>query len=553
MKILGIDLGSFSIKVAELEASSKGFVISNFFEFPLSLDANRDRDIQIIEALRSLAANYDPLSTRWVIGVPQHRMSALYKRFPFHERPKIQRSLAFELEDEIPLDIDETIFDFKIAEFVGASADVLAVACPKEVVRETLSISKDCGFDPEIVAAEGLALANIFESWNAMPPNVAETLRTPAVDESGAMLPLPISRSRLILHLGHTRSILLVYRDASLVSTRSLQWGGKDIANALSETFGFSVFEANKVTATKSFILMNSAGATPEQLKLSQTIAAQVDWLIKDLRLTLLEIKTSFHIEYTEIELMGGTCQIQNLGAYMTQGLEIPVNVNLQSLSRFQTRLTLTPQIEASAPIAVGLAIEGMKRPRNPAINFRKDDFVRENVTLRRFWETWRVPVQVAMSAFAAFMVFSIVRDQFATTLTATADEKLVEAAQKAAGIKGAAGAIETKIRSFIKLQKTIIKNQQELSQLDSYISAMDILARISEKMPGRTAQGSPLDLTLFEIDNDDLTIRGKAQSPSTVQQIERSLKDIAVAKSLTALSSEPGTFGFKLKVKRKE
>lgn len=553
MKILGVDLGTYSIKVAELEAGSKGFTINNFFEFPISPDANRDRNIQIIEALRSLAVNFDPTNTRWVIGIPQHRLSSHFKRFPFRERPKILRSLAFELEDDIPLDIDETVFDFKCVEFVGPASDVLAIACPKDVVREALSLCKDCGFDPEIVGVEGLALANIFEQWNAMPPEGVPALRNPEIDESGNSIPLPNSRSRVILHLGHMRSLVLVYRDSGLCAVRSIQWGGKDIATALSQAFGYSIYEAIKVTVTKSFILMNSAGANQEQLKLSQTVSEQVNLLLKELRLTLLEVKTAFGLDFLEIELTGGSCQIQNLGAYLTQGLEIPVNANLQSLNRFQSKLTLTPHIEATATVAIGLAIEGLKRPRNPAVNLRKEDFARENLTLKLFWENWHVPIQVAIGAFFAFFLFAIIRDQFTVGLMTSVDEKLVEAAQKVAGIKGAPGAIESKVLTYIKTQKTLIRNQQELSQLDSYVSAMDVLARVSEKLPARTAQGSPLDVSFFELDNEDLTIRGKVLNPAAASLIERALKDMSVAKSFTSLAKESGSFAYKLKVKRKE
>lgn len=553
MKVLGVDLGSFSIKVAELETNSKGFVITNVFEFPFSLDASRDRGIQTIEALRSLAEKYDPNNTRWVIGVPQHRMSVLMKRFPFHERAKILRSLAFELEDDIPLDVDDTIFDFKMVEFVGTSADVLAIACPKDAVRETLALSKDCGFDPEIVGAEGIALANVFENWQGMPPQVPIALRTPTVTEDGQTLQVPVARSRLILHIGHTRSIILVYRDSSLIAIRSLQWGGKDVANALSTTFSVSIFEAIKVLETRSFILMNSAGATQDQIRLSQTVAGQVDFLLKDLRLTLLEVKTSFNLEYSEIELTGGACQIQNLGAYLTQGLEIPANMNLQSLSRLPSKMTLSTQLEAVAPVAIGLAIEGVKRPRNPPVNLRKIDFVRENLSLKRFWLTWKVPVQIGLSAFTVFLLFSIARDQLASSLNATADDKLTEAAQKAAAIKGAPGTIEGKVRSYIKTQKTVLKNQQELSQLDGYLSAMDILTYLSEKLPGRNPQNPAIDVSLFDLDNDDLVIRGKVANPSATAQIDRALKDLAVPKTLTALPGEPGGFAYKLKVKRKE
>lgn len=553
MKILGVDLGTYSIKVAELDAGAKGFTLSNFFEFPLSGGPHADRNLQIIEAIRGLSSKYDA-STRWIIGIPQYRVSMRFKRFPFRERPKIQKSLAFELEDEIPLDVDDAVFDFKVVEYVGPSTDTLTVACPKEAIQEILDLSKDCGFDPEIVAVEGLGFNNIFQPWNSTPPEVAPALRSPPEpDESGAVMPRSPSFARLALHIGHTRSLLNVYRDNCLIASRSILWGGQDVAGEIARAFNVPMYEAMKILIERSFILMNSAGATPEQVRMSQAVSSQVDYLLKDLKLTLLEIKTAFNLEYNEIGMSGGASQIQNLGAYMTQGLEISSNVNSEILSRVPSRLTLEPHHEAVAAVAVGLAIEGMKKPRNPAVNLRRDDFARENRTLKRFWEQWRVPVQVALSAFAVFFVYSVVRDQIAGSLVSSADEKITDAGQKAAGLKGTQ-ATENNINKYIKAQKTLIANQQALGQLDSYVSAMDILARLAEKLPGKTGSGpGTIDISLFELDNDDLTIKGKSLNASGTSVVERVLKDAAVPKSFATAPADPGGFAYKLKVNRKD
>ncbi len=557
MKILGVDLGTYSVKVAELDAGAKGFTLNNYFEFPLSTEPHADRNLQIIEALRGLAVNYDPSKTRWVVGVPQHRVSVHFKRFPFRERPKIQKSLAFELEDDIPLDIDETIFDFKIVEFVGTSADVLTIASPHEAIQELLSLSKDCGFDPEIVSVEGLALNNNFQAWNASPPEVSPALRIPSeAEDTGILREQPASNSRLRLHLGHSRSILIVYRDSNLVATRSIFWGGADIAAELARAFNVPMFEAMKILTSKSFILMNSTGASSDQIRLSHAVASQVDLLLREVKLTLIELKTAFNLEYVEVELTGGVSQIQNLGAYITQGLELPANTNTQTLARFSTRLTLNSQIEAIAPVAVGLAIEGMKRPRNPAINLRKDDFARENLSLKLFWEQWRVPVQIALSAFAVFFVYSVIRDQVAASLNFSAEEKVTEAGTKAAGLKGAS-ANESNIRKYIKAQKTLLANQQALGQLDVYTSAMSILARLSEKFPAKIPQGQNpsqgLDITYFELENDELTIKGHTANSALVPKVKQALGDMAQPKSMSDLVADPGGFAFKLKVNRKD
>lgn len=557
MKVLGVDLGSFSIKIAELETSSKGYIFNNFFEIPLSLDPNRDRGLQIIEALREFSSRYNPADTKWVIGIPQHQLSVQFKRFPFRERSKIYKSLAFELEDEIPLEIDETVFDFKVIDYVGTSANTLTVACPKESVEEALQIAKDGGFETEIVSAEALAFANIFEVWNQAPPEASSEASAPPRDEMPAGERPPPRHARAILQLGHSHSLLLVYMGGALIAARSILWGGAEVAGSIATAFNVPIFEGIKTLTTRGFVLMNSAGATREQIKLSQSISSQIDNLIRDLKLPLLEIKSDFNLEYDEIELLGGLSQIQNLGAYLTQGLEIPANARLQSLADKPSRVQSTQHLEAVAGVALGLAIEAIKRPRNPAINLRRGEFERENVVLKKFWETWCVPVQIATGAFALFFVYSIIRDQISTSLNTGADERVTEAAQKVAGLKGNS-ANEDGVRRYIKTQKDRIKNQEALSQLDDYIPALEILSRLSEKFPPRQPAGQPgLDVVFLEVDNDDLTIKGRAANVAQSAQVQKALSEFARPKTITTIATPDVTggtpFGFKMKINRKK
>jgi general secretion pathway protein L len=563
IKILGVDIGTYSIKIAELDSSGKGFSFTNYYEFPLSLDPSRDRGLQIIETLRAFAVKYNPITTKWVVGISQHKVSIHHKRFPFRERSKIQKSLAFELEDEIPLDIDETIFDAKVIESFGQMADVLTVACPKDAIEDMLSLTKDGGFDPDIISVESLALANIFENWNATPRESLKPPPEPEETNSDApkmpSAPKPLSPSRLILHLGHSRSLLLVYRESGLVAVRSIQWGGLEIAEAIAQSFNVPIFEAVKVLQTKSFILMSSAGATKDQLHLSKTISTVVDILLKELRLTMIEVKSAFHLDLKQIDLLGGVSQIQNLGPYFTQGLEVPTNVVQHPVADSHPLFPLTPHIEAVAPVALGLAIEGLKRPRNPAINLRRGEFARENLSFNRFWAIWRVPAQAVLAAFLIFCIYSIARDQIASGLVTDGDDKLTEVATKAAMLKGT-NANEAGVRKYIKTQDIVVKSREALAQIDDYIPAMEILAKISEKLPVMTkpTPGQGIDITNFVVDNDEAHIEGRAQGAAQIPQIEKALNEIARPKTVkkdVAKNALPGggtQFAYKFSVKRK-
>lgn len=558
MKVLGIDIGSYSIKIAELNASTKGYSFHRFQEIKLSLDPNADRGLEIIDHLRSLAAHYDPNSTHWVIGLPQHHVSVHHKRFPFRERLKIIKSLPFELEDEIPLDIDDTIYDAKNVEYIGQATDVLAIACPKESIQETLNVAKDGGFDPEIVSVEGLALANLFENWQSAPPEVSPNVRQ--IDELTSVGVTTPQESKIILHVGHKRSILLVYRENGLVAVRSLLWGGSEIAEDISKAFGISSYEAMTVLNKKSFVLMNSAGATKEQLLLSKTITGSIDKLMHELKLTLLEVRAAFNLEYQEFALSGGVGQVQNICAYFTQALEIPVNIAHPLQKMNNVDFEMSTDVECAAPVALGLAIEALKRPRNPAINLRKDEFARENLAFKRFWEQWRVPIQTIAVAFVLFVFYSIVRESIATDLLETIDDKITDVAKSEAQLKGSA-ATESGVRKFIRTHKKELQLRKDLDQLNTYVSAMDVLAKISEKLPVvlPPQPGQGIDVSHLDINNDLVIIEGRVQGP-LLAQIESAIKNISQPKSVENVSPsanvKPGAgtpFGFRFKIKRQD
>lgn len=556
MKILGLDIGSYSVKIAEVDLSSKGYVLSAFHEFPLSLDPQKDRKLEIIETLRAFSANFDASNTRWVMGVPQDRVSVHQKRFPFRERQKIQKSLAFELEDEIPLDIDDTIFDAKITDYAGPFAEVLTVAAPKEVIEETLQLAKDGGFEIEILSVEGLALANLFENPEAAPPEHAAPLRSE--DNADSPITSPPSSARLILHLGNLRSNLLVYRGDALVAVRSIAWGGSDIANEIVSVFQVPIFEAVKVLQSRSFILMNQAGATKDQIHLSNTIATSVDQLLGDLRLMLLEIRSAFNLSFDSLEITGGAGQIQNLGPYLTQHLEIPANV-IRPFERLrQVRLDFTAHMESVAVVAVGLALEGVKRPRNPAINLRKEEYATENEALKRFWQTWKTPAQIALTMFVLFFVYSVVRDSMAGTLVLQAEEHVTDLAKKVANLKGAE-ASETGVTRYISSKKKLIKDREALSKVENMNSAMDILQHLAEKLPvvNPPRPNAGLNVSRVNIDNEDVSIEGHIDTAANSKILQDMLKEIARGKQIQSVPQAPlgaavgQPFNYKFKVDR--
>ena len=61
-------------------------------------------------------------------------------------------------------------------------------------------------------------------------------------------------------------------------------------------------------------------------------IKSSVDKLSHEIQLILLEIKNAYNLSFRSAQLSGGVALIRNLGPYLTQKLELPVN-RLNSLA----------------------------------------------------------------------------------------------------------------------------------------------------------------------------------------------------------------------------
>lgn len=519
MKSLGIDIGSSSIKIVEMQSTSKGFQVTHFIENPLNVAPGSDQELEIIEFLRKFTSDYDPNQTRFILALRQDQTAIRNKFFPFNDRIKIAKSLAFELEEDLPFSSDNAIFDAKIIRTVGNGAEVLACATPKVHVQNCLQRGNDAGVDPFIISSEGTAFANIFERWNEPPPAIPPAPIALNDEENK-----PIRHLALVLNIGHTRTLVSAFESNSLIAVRSILWGGKNIAEAITAKYEIPFLEALKELQTKAFILTNKQGATFDQITFSDTIAKSVREMARDLQLSILELKGEFNAEIDSIALTGGVSLVQNIGPFLTQVLEVPVN-RVSVLDSFPNVLfDKSAQNGAKAGIALGLAIEGLKKPRNPPVNFLRGDFAKENHAIKLFWEKWGHTAKVAAAAVVTLFIYTNLRESFSLNLADRTQEVLKTQAKNVAGLKGKA-ASENGIRKYIRENKKRASDLKTLASVSSMNSALDIIKKINDATPGKGAV--TLDVHQLQILDSEVVLQGYVNSPKELSLLQQSLTNI--------------------------
>lgn len=545
MKSVGIDIGSSSIKVVEIQTGTKGLQVTRFQEHSLGNNPAHDTSLEVIEFLRQLSSTYDQ-SVRIVFGLRQEQVSVRNKLFPFADRQKILKSLPFELEEDLPFSNETAVYDAKIIRTLGSSAEILACATPKTRVAEALQKMSDGGLDVSILSAEGIAFANCFEEWDApissAPPPSVEI-------DATAVITKKIS---LQVVIGHTRTLVCAFDGSLIVGVRSILWGAKNIAEAIMKRYEIPYVEALKEMQTKAFILPSKEGASYDQIVFSDTIAAQLKDLAKDLKISILEFSSELSAHISEIGISGGGSSILNIHAYLTQQLEYPVN-RTALLSRFNTSFEKTAEIESKIGVALGLAIEGLKKPRNPALNFMRGEFTKQNTSLKLFWEKWGTSVQIGAAAFVLFSVYSYFRDDFSTSLADRTTEVLKSQAKVVAKLP-AKSQNDTGIKKYIREQKKRTAEMMTLSGLARMNSAMDVLKKINDSIPVKTS--ITLDVYRLAINEDQVLIEGIVANPTQLPILERAMINVSTGKlnklQPTTGSKKPGVpFAYSFPVDR--
>ena len=519
MKSLGIDIGSSSIKIVEVQASSKGYYVSRFIEQPLGVSPDHDQEIEILEFLRDLSSQYDHSQTRFVFSLSQSRVAMRNKFFPFNDRLKISRSLPFELEEDIPFSSENAIFDAKIIRYIGPGAEVLACAAPHVHVQNAIQRAKDSAMDPYLISCEGTAYANSYEDWMNPPP----TVQAPSFEFEGMA---PTRHLSINLHMGHSRTLVCVFEGKSLIHVSSISWGGKNIAQAIAAKYEIPYLEAMKELQTKAFILTNKQGATFDQVTFSETIASSVREMCRDLQLQILEIKSEFNAQIDSMGLTGGLSLVKNIAPFLTQVLEIPVNRVSPLDGVPHVSIDRSPVNGAKIGVALGLAFEAFKKPKNPPVNFQRGEFAKQNNQLQQFAEQWGTTAKYAGALLIALMIYSSVRNTVATNLVDQSQDILKSQAKAVAGLSGKR-ATESGIKKYILENKKRAADLKRLNSIVSMNSPLDITKKISEAIPPRNSLG--MDIAKLSINDSKVQLSGYVKNQQELGMLQKSLANIAL------------------------
>lgn len=208
-QLIGLDIGSRSIKVAAISETKRGRSLDRFGIMDVAPGLIEDGAIkdaeQVSETIRHLFKNYGIKGHNVAISIGGYSVIVKKINVQSMSEEQLQETISFEAEQYIPFDISDVNLDFQILgenETNPNQMNVLLVAAKKEMVNDYVNLAQLAGLNPCVIDVDAFALQNIYEFSCA-----------PAEDENIAVIDIGASKTSLNILKGN---VSVFMRDVTL-------------------------------------------------------------------------------------------------------------------------------------------------------------------------------------------------------------------------------------------------------------------------------------------------------------------------------------------------
>ena len=341
--LVGLDIGSSSIKSVELKSTKQGYELVSFGLEPLAQDTVVDgaiMDAPLVAGAIGTIFDRQEIKTRAVAtAVSGHSVIVKRVSLPVMTDEELYDRIQSEASQHIPFDISDVNLDYQLLDSAESQMDVLLVAVKKDKILNHTNVLAQAGKTPTVVDIDAFALQNCYEV--NYDPDPTQTVA--------------------LLNIGASVMNINIVRGGAPLFTRDVSVGGNQYTDALQKELDLSYEDAERLKKGEAV-----AGVNEEH---RGTILRSVsDILILEIQKTFDFFRATASGENIQrIYLAGGTARVPGLVDLLREEFALPV----EELYPFR-KIVINPgrhnedQVRELAPrlaIAVGLALRSFDTP----------------------------------------------------------------------------------------------------------------------------------------------------------------------------------------------
>lgn len=303
--IFGLDIGYASLKAMQLDGTGKKHEVIGYGAVSFNPDLIAEGMIMDLEAMAKTAYELftkrivgNITSRRVVLSVPASRSYTRNIRLPKLSASEQNDAVLQEVEQYVPVPIDDLYFDFSVIKEDAEGVDILVVAVPRKVVDRYLQLAQILNLEVVGIETTIAAGGRLFLQ--------AEDSDIPTV----------------LIDFGTLSADITIY-DKGLVVTGTVAGGGDDFTNLISSTLGVTKQEAH-IIKTKYGL-----GLSKKQKQITEGLMPTLEQMLKEIRrmIRYYEERSGTERKITQVVTMGGGANMPGLSDFMTNELRLPVRM----------------------------------------------------------------------------------------------------------------------------------------------------------------------------------------------------------------------------------
>jgi type IV pilus assembly protein PilM len=288
--LVGVDIGSSSIKVCEIKEGRKGArSLQRFAHHLLPSQSIVDGHIMnsgaVVEGLERL---FHKQRRRDVaLRISGHSVIIKKVTMPLMTAEELREQISWEAEQHIPFDVADVELDYQVLrrrEEEG-QMDVLLVAAKKEEIQDLMNLAFEAKLKPRVIDLDAFTVQNCFEVGYGAP-------------EPGSTI--------VLLHVGASLTTINIVSDGNTAFTRDIANGGNAITEEIQRQLNIGQEEA------EAYKCGSTGGIVPHEV--SRIVQQVVESLAGEIQRSLdFYLATSGDREIARVVLSGGASRMEAL------------------------------------------------------------------------------------------------------------------------------------------------------------------------------------------------------------------------------------------------
>jgi type II secretory pathway component PulL len=156
-RILALELDARELKAAVIETTFRDYRIVGFYREPIAA-----ADGTLADQVRGFLDRHQLHATTVLSSLPGDLVALRTFFLPFRDRKRLDQTVPFELENQVPFGLDDVIIDYQVLHRDRAGSSVLAALVQRRDLEEHLAVLTAAGLDAKVVDLAPLATLNVL-------------------------------------------------------------------------------------------------------------------------------------------------------------------------------------------------------------------------------------------------------------------------------------------------------------------------------------------------------------------------------------------------------